>query len=159
MDPKHKLDGAKPPSGDYLFDVLGVDLKNQLLNGNWDNLFTYELDANAENMDKKIAPMNMQGATTSPDIYSVKEAISDNDIFFGMGTDHLLDVMVSKAKSIVKQDSDDMSYRTTLTWNCATKTSFLRFGCNKDDAGNCSQTSSIYGSQLSSWVKNSGSVK
>ena len=118
MDPKHKLDGAKPPSGDYLFDVLGVDLKNQLLNGNWDNLFTYELDANAENMDKKIAPMNMQGATTSPDIYSVKEAISDNDIFFGMGTDHLLDVMVSKAKSIVKQDSDDMSYRTTLTWNC-----------------------------------------
>jgi len=41
----------------------------------------------------------------------------------------------------------------------ATKTSFLRFGCNKDDAGNYSQTSSIYGSQLSSWVKNSGSVK
>ena len=118
MDPKHKLDGAKPPSGDYLFDVLGVDLKNQLLNGNWDNLFTYESDANAENMDKKIAPMNMQGATTNPDIYSVKEAISDCGIFSGMGTDHLLDAVVSKAKSIVKQDSDDMSYRTTLTWNC-----------------------------------------
>ncbi|KAG4986726.1 hypothetical protein JHK82_034348 [Glycine max] len=191
MDPKHKLDCAKPPSGDDLFDVLGVDLKNQLLNGNWDNLFTYESDANAENMDKKIAPMNMQGATTNPDIYSVKEAISDCGIFSGMGTDHLLDAVVSKAKSVVKQDSDDMSCRTTLTRNStssvpsparrtvvsghfqgglfdlpkndgktgATETSFLRSGCNKDDAGNCSQTSSVYGSQLSSWVENSGSVK
>jgi hypothetical protein len=31
-------------------------------------------------------------------------------------------------------------------------TSF-RSGCSKDDAGSCSQTTSIYGSQLSSWVE------
>ncbi|TKY48687.1 Transcription factor LHW [Spatholobus suberectus] len=191
MNPKHKLSCAKPPSGDDLFDVLGVDLKNKLLNGNWNKLFVDESDANAEDMDKKVAPMNMQGTTTNPDIYSVKEAISDCGIFSGMGTDHLLDAVVSKAKSVVKQDSDDMSCRTTLTRNStssvpspacrpvmsghfqgglfdfpknggkrgAVETSFLRSRCNKDDAGNCSQSSSVYGSQLSSWVENSGSVK
>ncbi|XP_020203156.1 transcription factor LHW [Cajanus cajan] len=189
MNPKLKLSCAKPPSGDDLFDVLGMDLKHKLLNGNWTNLLADESDANAENVDKKVAPMNMQSAATDPDIYSVKEAMSYSGIFSGMGTDHLLDAVVSKAKSVVKQDSDEMSCRTTLTRNStssvpspsckpvmsghvqrglfdfpknggktgATETSFLRSGCNKDDAGNCSQTSSVYGSQLSSWVQNSGS--
>ncbi|RDX85545.1 Transcription factor LHW, partial [Mucuna pruriens] len=189
VNPKHKL--ACAPSGDDLFDVLGVDLKNKLLNGNWNKLVADESDSNAENMDKKVAPMNIQGMTTNADIYSVKEAISDSGIFSGMGTDNLLDAVVSKAKSVVKQDSDDISCRTTLTRNStssvpspacrpvmsghfqgglfdfpknggktgAIETSFLRSGCNKDDAGNCSQTSSVYGSQLSSWVENSGSVK
>jgi len=33
MNPKYKLDHAKPPSGDDdLLDVFGVDLKNKLLN-------------------------------------------------------------------------------------------------------------------------------
>ncbi|XP_014490411.1 transcription factor LHW [Vigna radiata var. radiata] len=191
MNPKLKLDCTKPPSGDDLFDVLGVDLKNKLLNGNWNKLFADELDANTENMDKKLEPMNMPGTTTNPDIYSVKEAISDSGMFSGTGTDHLLDAVVSKAKSVVKQDSDDMSCRTTLTRNStssvpspsrrpvmsgnfqgglfdfpknggktgATEASFLMSRCNKEDAGNCSQTSSTYGSQLSSWVENSGSVK
>ncbi|KAL9322622.1 hypothetical protein ACSQ67_010675 [Phaseolus vulgaris] len=190
MNPKLKLDSTKPPSGDDdLFDVLGVDMKNKLLNGNWNKLFTDELDANTENMDKKLDPMNMLDTTTNPDIYSVKEAI-DSGIFSGTGTDHLLDAVVSKAKSVVKQDSDDMSCRTTLTRNStssvpspacrpvmsghfqggifdfpknggktgATEAS-IRSRCNKEDAGNCSQTSSAYGSQLSSWVENSGSVK
>ncbi|BAT92120.1 Transcription factor LHW BHLH transcription factor [Vigna angularis] len=191
MNPKLKLDCTKPPSGDDLFDVLGVDLKNKLLNGNWNKHFADELDANTENIDKKLEPMNMPGTTTNPDIYSVKEAISDSGIFSGTGTDHLLDAVVSKAKSVVKQDSDDMSCRTTLTRNStssvpspsrrpvmsgnfqgglfdfpknggktgATEASFLRSRGNKEDAGNCSQTSSTYGSQLSSWVENSGSVK
>ncbi|XP_027926496.1 transcription factor LHW-like isoform X2 [Vigna unguiculata] len=175
MNPKLKLDCTKPPSDDDLFDVLGVDLKNKLLNGNWNKLFADELDANTENMDKKSEPMN----------------IPDSGIFSGTGTDHLLDAVVSKAKSVVKQDSDDMSCRTTLTRNStssvpspscrpvmsgnfqgglfdfpknggktgATEATFLRSRCNKEDAGNCSQTSSTYGSQLSSWVENSGSVK
>ncbi|KAK7371196.1 hypothetical protein VNO78_36764 [Psophocarpus tetragonolobus] len=191
MSPKQKLDCAKPLSGDDLFDVLGVDLKNKLLNENWNKLIADELDSNTKDMDKKVAPMNMQGTTTTPDTYSVKEAISDSDIFSGMGTDHLLDAVVSNVKSVVKQDSDDMSCRTTLTRNStssvpspahrpvisdhfqgrsfdfpknggkigAIEASFLRSGCNKDDSGNCSQTSSVYGSQLSSWVENSVSVK
>ncbi|XP_027342406.1 transcription factor LHW-like isoform X2 [Abrus precatorius] len=189
MNPKHKLACAGPPLGDDLFDVLGVDFKNKLLNGNWNKLFAHESDANAENMDKKVAPTNMHG--THPDVYSVKEAISDSGVFSEMGTDHLLDAVVSKAKSVVKQDSDDMSCRTTLTRNStasvpslackqfksghypgglfdfpknggkmgATETSFLRSGCSKDDTGNSSQTTTVYGSQLSSWVENSGNVK
>jgi len=192
MNPKLKLECTKPPSGDDdLFDVLGVDLKNKLLNGNWNKLFADELDSDTENKDKKLEPMNMLWTTTNPDIYSAKEAISDSGIFSGTGTDHLLDAVVSKAKSVVKQDSDDMSCGTTLTRNStssvpspvcrpvmsghlqgaifdfpknggktgATEASFLRSRCNKEDAGNCSQTSSAYGSQLSSWVENSGSVK
>lgn len=190
VNPKHNLACAKPPSDDDLFDVLGLDLKNKLLNGNWDQLFGDELEANDENIDKNVAPMNMQG-TTNPDIYSVKEARSDSGIFSGMGTDNLLDAVVLKAKSVVKQDSDDVSCKTTLTRNStssvpsracrpvtsghfqggffdfpknggktnAVETSFVRSRCNKEDAGNCSQTSSVYGSQLSSWVENSGSVK
>ncbi|KAL2331885.1 hypothetical protein Fmac_019466 [Flemingia macrophylla] len=185
MNPKNKLYCTKPPSGDDLFDVLGVDLKNKLLNGNSTNLFADESDANGENVDKKVA-MDVQVTATNPDNYSVKEAISDCGIFSGMGTDHLLDAVVSKAKSIVKQDSDEISCWTTLTRNStssvpshacktvmsdhvqqglfdfpkrggksgATETSFLRSGCNKNDAGTCSQTSSVYGSQLSSWVEN-----
>jgi hypothetical protein len=31
--------------------------------------------------------------------------------------------------------------------------SSFRSGCSKDDVGTCSQTTSIYGSQLSSWVE------
>ncbi|KAJ1407475.1 hypothetical protein SESBI_24282 [Sesbania bispinosa] len=176
MNPKHEQACAQPPSGDDLFDVLGVDFKNKLLNGKWNKLLPDEPDANAENMVKKE---------------TFHETISDSGIFSGMGTDHLLDAVVSKAKPVVKQNSDDMSCRTTLTVNStssvpspackqvmsgqipgglfdfpknggkigAVETSSLRSGCSKDDAGNCSQTTSIYGSQLSSWVENGGNVK
>jgi len=41
----------------------------------------------------------------------------------------------------------------------AGETSSLRSGCSKDDAGNCSQMTSIYGSKLSSWVENGTSLK
>lgn len=33
MNPRHKLNCAKVPSSDDLFVVLGVDLKNKLVNG------------------------------------------------------------------------------------------------------------------------------
>ncbi|KAK7272256.1 hypothetical protein RJT34_28737 [Clitoria ternatea] len=187
----HKLACAQPPSGDDLFDVLGVDFRNKLLDDNWNKLFTDDSDANAENIDKKVAPMNMQGKTTNSDIYSAKEALSESGIFSEMGTDHLLDAVVSRVKSVVKQDSDDISCRTTLTRNStssvpssacrpvmsgdfqgvlldipkndgktgAKETSFLSSGCNKVDAGNSSQTTSVYRSQLSSWVESSSNVK
>ncbi|XP_057455909.1 transcription factor LHW isoform X2 [Lotus japonicus] len=41
----------------------------------------------------------------------------------------------------------------------AVEASSLRSGCSKGDAGNCSQSTSIYGSQLSSWVDDSSNVK
>ncbi|KAK7257583.1 hypothetical protein RIF29_31652 [Crotalaria pallida] len=181
---------AQPPSGDDLFDILGVDFKRKLLNGNWDELLADESDANVENLDKNVKCMNMQ-AICPDNSYSVNETISDSDIFSGTGTDHLLDAVVSRAHSAAKQNSDDMSCKTTLTRIstasvpslarkqvmsdnvkgklidfpkiegkiCAAETSSLKSGCSKDDAGNCSQTTSLYGSQLNSWVEKVSNVK
>jgi hypothetical protein len=107
-------------------------------------------------------------------------------MFSDLGTDHLLDAVVSKSHAAAKQSSDDnVSCRTTLTkismpsfpGGSATygrigmcdqvqrelislpkragtiASSSFRSGCSKDDVGTCSQTTSIYGSQLSSWVE------
>lgn len=191
MNVKHEEAYPQLPSGDDLFDVLGVDFKRRLLNGNWDELLATDSDANAEHLDKKATCMNLQGV--GPDNnYSVSEAISDSGIFSGTGTDHLLDAVVSKAQSAAKQNSDELSCRTTLTRistasvpspsgkqvmsdhvfqrglfdfpktgvkTAVAETSSLWSGCSKDDVGNCSQTTSIYGSKLSSWVENSSNVK
>ncbi|KAK7312684.1 hypothetical protein VNO77_36743 [Canavalia gladiata] len=192
MNVKHEEACAQLPSGDDdLFDVLGVDFKRKLLNGNWNKLFATDSETNVEHVDKKASRINLH--SIGPDkCYSVSEAISDSEIFSGMGADHLLDAVVSKAQSSAKQNSDEMSCRTTLTRISTTsvpspackqvmsdhvvqgklfdfpqvgvktgavETSSLRSGCSKDDAGNCSQSTSIYGSQLSSWVENGSNVK
>ncbi|TKY67019.1 Transcription factor LHW [Spatholobus suberectus] len=191
MNVKHDEAYTQLPSGDDLFDVLGVDFKRRLLNGNWNKLLATDSDAIAEHLDKKATYMNLHDV--GPDnSYSVNEAISDSGIFSGTGTDHLLDAVVSKAQSAAKQNSDEMSCRTTMTRisnasvpspackqvmsdhvvqrglfdfpkmgvkTAAMETSSLKSGCSKDDAGNCSQTTSIYGSKLSSWVENGSNVK
>ncbi|XP_028808308.1 transcription factor LHW [Neltuma alba] len=180
---------AQSSSGDDLFDVLGVGFKNKILNENWNKFLPDESDGDARVLDKKAACMNMQGVDA--DCYSVNETVSDSGIFSGRGTDHLLDAVVSRAQSAVKQDSDDMSCRTTVTRISsafvpsssyrqvmsdhalggllnfpktegklsAAETCSLGSGYHKDDAGDCSQTTSIYGSQLSSWVENVSNVK
>ncbi|KAE9593107.1 putative transcription factor bHLH family [Lupinus albus] len=191
MNANHEEASAQLPSGDDLFDVLGVDFKRKMLNGNWDELLADESDANAENLDKKATGMNMQ--SIGPDnSYSVSEAISDSGIFSRIDTDHLLDAVVSRAQSVAKQNSDDMSCGTALTRISTTsipspitkqvmsdnvvkgklsdfpkmgdkigavETSSFKSGCSKDDAGNCSQTTSIYGSELSSWVEKVSNAK
>ncbi|KAI4322477.1 hypothetical protein L6164_022169 [Bauhinia variegata] len=188
MNAKYEAVCVPPSSGDDLFDVLGVDFKNKLLEGNWNKLLADESDTNVKNLEK-VPSMNVQGI--NPNCYSVSEGISDSGVFSGRDTDHLLDAVVSRAQSVAKQVSDDMSCRTTLTRissasvpsnthkqvmtdhiqgglfdfpktegkTSAAETNSLRSGCSKDDPGKCSQTTSIYGSQLSSWVKNASNVK
>lgn len=175
---------------DDLFDVLGVDFKRNLLNGNWNELLlANESDANAEKLDKKAMCTNFP-VVSHDNIYAVNEAISNNGIFSGTNTDHLLDAMISKTQSAAKQNSNEMSCRTTVTRistksvpspacmqitgnhvvegrffdfpktevkTGAAETSSLRSGCSKDNAGNCSQSTSLYGSQISSWVENGSS--
>ncbi|XP_054812015.1 transcription factor LHW isoform X2 [Prosopis cineraria] len=180
---------AQPSSGDDLFDVLGVDFKNKILHENWNKLPPDESDVNARGLDRKAVCMDMQGLDT--DSYSVNGTVSDSGVFSGRGSDHLLDAVVSRAQSAVKQDSGDMSCRTTVTKISsasvpssshrkvlsdhalggllnfpktegklsAAEACSLQSECHKDDAGNCSQTSSIYGSQLSSWAENVSNVK
>ncbi|XP_045829455.1 transcription factor LHW-like isoform X2 [Trifolium pratense] len=172
---------------DDLFDVLGLDFKRKLLNGNWNLLFADETDASAEKHDKKAMCKNFP-VVGHDNIFPVNEAISNNGMFSGTSTDHLLDAVVSKNQSAANQNSDEMSCRTTVTRistasvlsptgmqimrnhvgqaapfdfpktevkTGAAETSSLISGGSKDNVGNCSQTTSIYGSQLSSWVENS----
>lgn len=174
---------------DDLFDVLGMDFKMKLLNGNWNTLFADELDGNAEKLDKKAMSTSFP-VVGHDNIYPVNEAISGNGIFPGTNTDHLLDAVVSKTQSVSNQNSDEMSCRTTVTRistasvpsptsmqimrdnvsegalfgfpktevkTSPAETSSIRSGCSKDNVGNCSQTTSIYGSQLSSWVESGSS--
>ncbi|XP_057457481.1 transcription factor LHW-like [Lotus japonicus] len=186
MNRKHEQAIVQPPSGDDLFDVFGVDFRNKLLNGDWNELLAYESNCTAENMVNKEAYMNMQGRNS--DCYSVHVPVSESGIFSGIGTDHLLDAVVSKAKPITRQNSDDMSCWTTVTGSSTSsvpspvfkkvgpghlqgglfnfsknggktgtvETSSLRSRCSKDDAGKSSPSSAIYGSQLSSWIENVG---
>ncbi|WJX69027.1 hypothetical protein P8452_53335 [Trifolium repens] len=191
-NPKHGEACAQqsPSGGDDLFDILGVDFKNKLLKGHWNELFADESDASVENVDKKEICTNKEG--TNSDYYSANKSMLDSSIFSGMSTDHLLDAVVSKAKRPLVHNSDDMSCKTTLTGNSsvtsipsrvckqvmsgnfegdlfgfsknggktvALETSSPRSGCSKDDTGNLSQTTTICGSQLSSWLENGGNVK
>ncbi|KAF2302528.1 hypothetical protein GH714_037369 [Hevea brasiliensis] len=178
---------AQPPFGDDLYDILGVDFKNRLLNSKWDNLLTDGQCANSHMGKDASTFMNVQEA--SSDLFSVNQGISDSCVFSGMGTDHLLDAVVSRAYSAAKQSSDEnVSCKTTLTKISSSSvpsasptyrllhtsdqvqkelfdlpksleksgtiaSGSFRSGCGKDDVGSCSQTSSIYGSQLSSWLK------
>ncbi|MED6108470.1 hypothetical protein PIB30_024198 [Stylosanthes scabra] len=181
---KHEEVCTRPPSSDDLFDVLGEDFKMKLLNGNWNKLFADEPDGDAESLDNKTTYMNMQGAPPLLNS-SISETISSSDIISGTCTDNLLDAVVSKAQSAsaVKQNSDDMSCRTTVTRTSTSstpspagkqvlfdvpktgdkigsaETSSVRSGCGKASAGNSAQTTSIYGSQLSSWIENGSRVK
>ncbi|OMO50997.1 hypothetical protein COLO4_37849 [Corchorus olitorius] len=180
---------VQPPSGDDLFDVLGADLKSKLLNGKWNNVLAEGPDSKMQILGKDTSiARDMQNMFS--DIFSANEGISDRGIYSGVGTDHLLDAVVSSAKSAGKQISDDdMSCRTMLTKlsnssvpstsptfgqvnisdqvqgellgglpksllkGGTLSSSSYRSGCSKDDVGTCSQITSMYGSQISSWVE------
>lgn len=175
------------PSGDDLFDILGMDFKNKLLN-------CHGLDENTQDIRGITTSTFINTKDLDSNLFSAKEGISDAGFFSGTGTDHLLDAVVSKAHFSAKQSSEDnLSCRTTLTKistssvpsssptfgrvNLANhmqagklqlreamnkpgmvKTSSFKSGCSRDDAGNCSQTSG-YGSQISSWVEQGSCVK
>lgn len=104
---------VKPPSGDDLFDILGVDFKNKLFDGSWNNILT---ETSLQNLDRNscgVLDLDLQGA--SSDLFSVNEGEAESGIF-STTTDHLLDAVISKVHSSSKQSSDDnVSCRTTLT--------------------------------------------
>ncbi|KAK8513361.1 hypothetical protein V6N12_052554 [Hibiscus sabdariffa] len=177
------------PSGDDLFDVLGVDLKRKLLDGKRNDVLAEGPDSKMQNVDKDTSVfMDLQNA--SSDTVSVNEGIADLGVNSWVVMDHLLDSVVSSAQPAAKQISDDdVSCRTTLTkfGNSSVPSSSTTFGrvgflnqvqgellgslhksllkggtlpsgsfrsgYNKDNAGICSPTTSVYGSQISSLVE------
>ncbi|KAJ6750466.1 hypothetical protein OIU85_001043 [Salix viminalis] len=185
VNTKHEEPCAQPSSGDDLFDVLGVEFKNKLLNGKWNNLLGGEQCMKTQDMVKDDSTFTSIQETDS-DFFSLTGGVSDSNMFSEPGTDHLLDAVVSKVHRAAKQSSDDnVSCRTTLTKISmpsfpsgsptygrigmsdqvprelislpkragTVASSSFRSDCSKDDAGTCSQTTNIYGSQLSSWVE------
>ncbi|GLT48657.1 hypothetical protein SLA2020_222670 [Shorea laevis] len=172
-------------SGDDLFDILGADLKKTLLNGKWS-----DVQADGGNVEtQRLGKDNSRFGNTLGG-FSENEGISDRNMHHGIGTDHLLDAVVSSSQSASKQISDDdVSVMTTSTkissssipssspiygrvnmsdqaqgqlpgLQSLTKAALLasssyQSGCSKDDTGTCSQTTSVYGSQISSWVERS----
>ncbi|XP_040993433.1 transcription factor LHW [Juglans microcarpa x Juglans regia] len=192
---KHEYTSAQPLSGDDLFDILGVEFKNKLLNDTRNNFLADGPDANLQNLCENSSVL-MGMLDVGADLFSECEGISESGIFSGMGSDHLLDAVVSRAHSASKQRlDDDVSCRTALT-NISSSSvpsssgtygrvgmsdhvqgelfglpkpqgkkvgtveaSSLRSGCSKDDAGNLSQATSIYGSHISSWVEQGNNVK
>ncbi|CAN1831954.1 Transcription factor LHW [Linum perenne] len=163
---------ARNSYGDDLYDILGVDFRNKLLSGKWNNLITDGSQDKSEILVQDNTTYRNENGPSSC-LYPANEGMSNNT------TDHLLDAVVSRAHSSAKQNSDDSnSCRTTLTKASSTsvpcgprvggqvstsdqvKREFLDLGRGrtipKDDIGSCSQTTSVYGSQLSSLSSHNG---
>ncbi|CAI0544000.1 unnamed protein product [Linum tenue] len=157
------LCAAQRSSGDDLYDILGVDFRNKLLGGEWNNVITDVPHQKSETLveDKR-----------SSDFYSTTLPARGN-------SDHLLEAVVSRAHSSAKQNSGDSnSSRTTVTKasspsvpsgprmygpvsvpdSVKTETFDIpgRGRTSMDDMVSCSQTTSVYGSQLSSLGSHSG---
>ncbi|XP_021847954.2 transcription factor LHW [Spinacia oleracea] len=101
-------------AGDDLFDVLGVDLKNKLLNGNTSNL-PDSFCGNLKNQSKDL-PKSMDLQNFRSEVYSDYEGISGSVVFSSSGSDHLLDAIISGVGSVTRQISDDdASCKTTVS--------------------------------------------
>ncbi|KAE9616777.1 putative transcription factor bHLH family [Lupinus albus] len=168
MNANHEEASAQLPSCDDLFDVLGVDFKRKLLHGNWDELLADELDVNAENLDKKAACIfsgtgtdHLLDAVVSR-AQSASKQNSDISSRTALTTVSTTSVPSPTSKwvmsdNVVKEKLIDFPKMEGKIG--ASLTSSLKSGLSNDDAGNCSQTTSIYGSQLSSWVEKVSNVK
>ncbi|GMP99132.1 hypothetical protein CsSME_00046737 [Camellia sinensis var. sinensis] len=185
---------VQPSSGDDLFDILGVDFKNKLIDDSWNNCLNGGLDTRKKTLNKNnFTSLNLRDADA--ELYSLNGRNSDCGIFSMSGTDHLLDAVVNGVHTAANQSSDDnVSCRTTVTKISSlsvlnTSSSHGRVSvsdqiqekllglpksqeklaplgscsfkseCSKEDPGNYSQTSSICGSQISSWVEQSHGMK
>lgn len=183
----------QPHVGDDLFDVLGVDFKNKLLSCNSQNSGS---DSNLTSMDKNNSALKRDCSDAASNSYTVNNhGRSDSSLFSMLGTDHLLDAMISSIQPSAKQSLDDnVSCRTTVTNTSSSSvlnasqsarqvgmsgkiqeelfgfpkslgkagglgSSSFRSGPSKDSAGSYSQSSSIYGSQISSWIDQGHDVK
>lgn len=102
-------------AGDDLFDVLGVDFKNKLLNGNT-SYFPPNISANSKNHIKELTKSVSLQNLGSDQVYSNYEGISESGVFSSSGSDHLLDAVICGVGSGVRQISDDdASCKTTLS--------------------------------------------
>ncbi|XP_071931311.1 transcription factor LHW-like isoform X2 [Coffea arabica] len=179
---------AQNPSGDDLFDILGVDFRNKLLNCGWNNSQNSTCDSSITYLDKNSSVW-FKGSDASTDLYPVNQGQSESSIFSGASNDHLLDAVISSIQPSGKLNMDDsVSCRTMLTNTSSSSAPnasrpcsmvslsgqmqgdlfafpksmtkpgslgsySLRSGPGKDDKGGYSNSGSICGSQISSWIE------
>ncbi|XWS73833.1 hypothetical protein CRYUN_Cryun02cG0163400 [Craigia yunnanensis] len=144
----------QPPSGDDLFDVLGADLKSKLLNGKWNNVQAEGSDLKMQNLD------HLLDAVVSS-AQSAAKQISDDDVSCRTTLTKFSNSSVpSRSPTFGQVNISNQVQREllgglpkSLLKGGTLPSSSSRSGCSKDDAGTCSQTSSMYGSQISSWVE------
>ncbi|CAA3010832.1 transcription factor LHW isoform X1 [Olea europaea subsp. europaea] len=191
INTKYEDGYVQPQSGDDLFDILGVDFKNELLRSCWDSSLNDQSDPNTNSLTTNNS-LSMKTQDAASEIYPVDLGNSESGIFSVTSSDHLLDAVVSRVHS--SSLDDNVSCKTTLTYpssssapNASLSTGRMgvsdqlkekvfgipkymvkaetanscsfRSGCSKVDSGTLSQSSSIYGSQISSWIEKGRELK
>lgn len=171
---------ALPESGDDLFDVLGADFKNKLFSSCWNSSLNNESSPNIQSWDTKSNPPPKKSLASS-ELYSSSQANSESGIF--SSDHLLEAVVSKVQPCNKQSTDETLSCRTTVTNMSSASTPntplpYGRFGisdhlkgelfgvpkylakaggamssCSKEESRSYSQGSSIYGSQISSWME------
>ncbi|MCL7050976.1 hypothetical protein MKW94_007309 [Papaver nudicaule] len=122
---------AQPPSGDGLFDILGIDMKSRSNFGSWEDSITRAVDSNMYSARMDVSKCIRQTDGNS-DFVAMNDGISESGIFSDSAPDHLLDAVVSKVHSGAKQIiDDDMSCRTALTKTSSSSGPSVSISCTQ----------------------------
>lgn len=175
-----------PESGDDLFDVLGADFKNKLFSSCWNSSLSNESAPNIHSWDNKSNPTPKKSLASS-ELYSSSQGNSESGIF--SSDHLLEAVVSKVQPCNKQSADETLSCRTTLTYMSSASTPntslpYGRFGisdhlkgelfgvpkylakvggamssCSKEESRSYSQGSSIYGSQISSWMEKDQKAK
>ncbi|KAH0663203.1 hypothetical protein KY284_028134 [Solanum tuberosum] len=176
-------------SGDDLFDVLGADFKKSLLNGSWNNEQCNEPNSNTKDWIKNSSTSTISRDASSTINQGNSDSCMFSMTGFDRILDTMvsnrsakqsLDDNVSSRTTITNLSSSSApnascSYDRvgvssqiqgeqfvspkTLPKSGAMSSSSYRSECSKEDTGMYSQSSSIYGSTISSWVESGYDTK
>lgn len=173
--PGHVDPRVHPPTGDDLFDIFGLDFKNKLLGG-YGNNFHNEANVNAQNhgKDNSLSESGIFSGDGTDHLLdavvaSIQSASKQNSDDSASCRTSLTNISGSP------QGSKSPAYGQTVVQNkiegelfglqkpfqksgSLGSNSFIS-GSGKDGSGNCSQTSSICNSQISSWVEQGRNLK
>lgn len=154
-------------SGEDLFDILGGAFKDKVLNQNSDSFNGDVSDTIAKASEKNNqASILLQDADSS--LYSVNGE-SDSVVYSSSGTDHLLDAVVSKFSNFsassshtlvnLSKKSQGELFGSPKFWGNLGVMEPISFKGEHSKKENFSEATCIYGSQISSLVDPSQSMK
>ncbi|KAE8705784.1 Transcription factor LHW [Hibiscus syriacus] len=152
---------VQPPSGDGLFDVLGADLKSKLLGEKWNGVLAKGQDLKVQNVDKDTSIFRDMPNVFPDHLPFCGKQISDDNLSCRTTLTKFSNSSVPSSSGTFSQANSSNQVRGELLGGLPKSllkggtlpSSSYRSGCSKDDAGTCSQTTSMYGSQISSWVE------